>query len=78
VLDGARVGRRVLVAAGCVVPEGMEVPDEHLVAGVPGKVLKPLPSHLRERIAMVAGNYVAYQELYPTIVAESRALAEGR
>jgi carbonic anhydrase/acetyltransferase-like protein (isoleucine patch superfamily) len=78
VLDGARVGKRVLIAAGCVVPEGMEVPDDHLVAGVPGKVVKPLPPQLRERIAAVAANYVAYQELYPAILAETRALLEAR
>lgn len=69
VLDGAVVGAGVLVAAGCVVPEGMEVPDHHLVAGVPGKVIRPLDERLRERVARVAGDYVAYQQLYPEIVA---------
>ncbi len=71
VLDGARIGARVLVAAGCVVPEGMTVPDGHLVAGVPGRVIKPLSAELLERIGAIAGNYVAYQELYPGILAAS-------
>jgi carbonic anhydrase/acetyltransferase-like protein (isoleucine patch superfamily) len=75
VLDGARLGAGVLVAAGCVVPEGCEVPDHHLVAGVPGKVLKPLSEELRARVAAVAGNYVAYQELYPGILAATQEYA---
>lgn len=69
VLDGARVGKGVLVAAGCVVPERMVVPDHHLIAGVPGVVVKPLSAELRERIGRIAGDYVAYQRLYPGILA---------
>ena len=69
VLDGAVLGQGVLVAAGCVVPEGLQVPDHHLVAGVPGKVLTPLRAETRERIARIAGDYVAYQALYPEIMA---------
>ena len=69
VLDGAVLGRGVLVAAGAVVPEGMVVPDHHLVAGVPGRVIKELSPELRERIARINGDYVAYQQMYPTIMA---------
>ncbi|MBA3683953.1 MAG: gamma carbonic anhydrase family protein [Planctomycetes bacterium] len=69
VLDGAVIGEGVLVAAGCVVGEGMTVPAHHLIAGVPGRVIKPLGADLRERIGRIAGDYVAYQALYPGIVA---------
>ncbi|MFW5845678.1 MAG: gamma carbonic anhydrase family protein [Planctomycetota bacterium] len=64
VLDGAKLGEGVLVAAGCVVKEGMVVPPHHLVAGVPGKVIRPLTAEQRERIGRIAGDYVAYQQLY--------------
>lgn len=67
VLDGAVVGEGVLVAAGCVVGENMVVPDHHLIAGVPGVVVKPLSQQLRERIGRIAGDYVAYQALYPEL-----------
>jgi carbonic anhydrase/acetyltransferase-like protein (isoleucine patch superfamily) len=73
VLDGAQIGKGVLVAAGCVVPERMQVPDHHLVAGVPGVVVKELSAVLRERIGRIAGDYVAYQALYPQIIAEAQA-----
>jgi carbonic anhydrase/acetyltransferase-like protein (isoleucine patch superfamily) len=70
ILDGAVLGRGVLVAAGCVVPEGMAVPDHHLIAGVPGRVIKPLGTEIQERIGRIAGDYVAYQALYPSIMNE--------
>jgi carbonic anhydrase/acetyltransferase-like protein (isoleucine patch superfamily) len=72
VLDGAVLGVGVLVAAGCVVPEGLQVPDHHLVAGVPGRIIHHLSSELRARIGRIAGDYVAYQQLYPAIMAESQ------
>jgi carbonic anhydrase/acetyltransferase-like protein (isoleucine patch superfamily) len=71
VLDGARIGNGVLVAAGCVVSERMQVPDHHLVAGVPGSVIKELGGALRERIARIAGDYVAYQQLYPQLLSDA-------
>jgi len=71
VLDGALIGNGVLVGAGCVVPERMQVPDHHLVAGVPGTVIKALGGALRERIARIAGDYLAYQQLYPQLLSEA-------
>lgn len=41
-LDNARVGSYAIVAAGALVPENMEVPSNHLVAGIPAKVKKEL------------------------------------
>ena len=38
VLNGARVGRHSMIAAGTVLAEGQQVPEGVLVAGVPGKV----------------------------------------
>ena len=38
VLGGTVIGKRCLVAAGALVPPGLEVPDDHVVMGVPGKV----------------------------------------
>lgn len=69
VLDGATIGDRCLVAAGCVVGEGLDVPPGHLIGGVPGRIIKPIPAELQERIARINGDYVAYQQLYPQILA---------
>ncbi|TVR16467.1 MAG: gamma carbonic anhydrase family protein [Planctomycetota bacterium] len=71
VLDGASIGDGSLVAAGAVVPEGMEVPPGHLVAGIPARVVKPLRGELRERMARIAGDYVAYQQMYPDLLRQA-------
>ncbi|MDA3962155.1 MAG: gamma carbonic anhydrase family protein [Planctomycetota bacterium] len=73
VLDGAVVGDGCLVAAGCVVSEGMHVPPNHLVAGLPGRIIKPLKPELQARIRKINGDYVAYQQLYPEILAAAQA-----
>lgn len=70
VLDGAVLGKGVLVAAGCIVPEGMSVPDYHLIAGVPGRVIKPLNDAMRQRLQSLALNYVDYQSMYPDLINE--------
>lgn len=42
VMDGAEIGAESLVAAMCFVKAGLQVPRRSLVAGVPGKVLRPV------------------------------------
>ena len=47
VLDGARIGRQSIVAAGTVVPQGMQVPEGSLVAGVPAATRRTLSPERR-------------------------------
>jgi carbonic anhydrase/acetyltransferase-like protein (isoleucine patch superfamily) len=42
VLNGARVGRNCLVGAAALITEGKEIPDNSLVVGTPGKVVRQL------------------------------------
>jgi phenylacetic acid degradation protein len=42
VMDGAVVGEDAIVAAMCFVRAGFEVPASHLIAGVPGRVVREL------------------------------------
>ena len=76
ILDGAVIGKRCLIAAGCVVPEGLTVPDDHLVAGVPGRIVKPLSAELAVRVGRIAGDYVAYQQLYPQLLCTAAQRAD--
>jgi carbonic anhydrase/acetyltransferase-like protein (isoleucine patch superfamily) len=39
VMDGAKLGRCVVVGAMALVPPGMEVPDGSVIMGVPGKAV---------------------------------------
>jgi carbonic anhydrase/acetyltransferase-like protein (isoleucine patch superfamily) len=40
VLNGAKIGRNCLIGANCLITEGKEIPDNSLVMGAPGKVVR--------------------------------------
>ncbi len=42
ILDNAVVGKRCLIAAGSVVRPGTVIPDDHMVAGIPAKIIRKL------------------------------------
>jgi carbonic anhydrase/acetyltransferase-like protein (isoleucine patch superfamily) len=42
VLNGAKIGRNCLIGANCLITEGKEIPDNSLVMGAPGKVVRTL------------------------------------
>ena len=44
VLDGAVIGSGCMIGANCLVTAGSEIPDNSLVLGIPGKVVKTDPS----------------------------------
>ena len=60
-LNGCRIGRGSLVAAGAVVREGVQVPPDSLVVGVPGRVVRETTSEERARIARTVDAYLLLQ-----------------
>jgi carbonic anhydrase/acetyltransferase-like protein (isoleucine patch superfamily) len=57
-LNGVQVGRGSVVAAGAVLREGMRVPPESLVMGVPARVVRAVDARLAARIASTWQHYV--------------------
>ncbi len=64
VLDGARVGPQVLVAAGSVVLEKSTIPEGMLAAGVPARIIRPLTGQERTSLLGSAQHYVEYARSY--------------
>jgi len=64
VLNGARIGRRCIVAAGAVVTEGKEFPDGSLILGAPARVVKALTPQQIEGLAHNAAHYVENARRY--------------
>ena len=60
-LNGVTVGTCSIVAAGTLLPEGMQVPPRSLVMGAPGKVRRTLSDADLDEIQMYADRYVAYR-----------------
>ena len=63
VLNHAQIGTGCLIAARALVTEGMVVPPNSLVVGIPGKI-KPLRDDQLARIRRNAQSYVDLKELY--------------
>lgn len=42
ILNGARIGKNCLIGAGALISEGKEIPDNSMVLGRPGKVVRTL------------------------------------
>ncbi len=57
-LNRVSIGAGSVVAAGAVLPEGMQVPPGSLVIGVPARVVRPVDERLTRRIAETWAHYV--------------------
>lgn len=58
VLGRTKIGQECLVAAGAVVPPGLEVPDRTVVMGVPGKITRPVKDEELKYMRWLAEHYV--------------------
>jgi len=58
VLNGAKIGRHCLIGANALVTEGKEIPDNSLVLGSPGKVVRELTPQQIEGLRKSAEHYV--------------------
>ena len=61
-LNKVVVGSGSIVGAGAVCTEGMVIPPNSLVLGVPGRVVRPTTAEERERIARTVASYLELQE----------------
>jgi len=64
VLNGAKIGPGAIVAAGSLVPEGMDVPANTLVMGTPAKVKRAVTADEQERFKQNCQNYVRITAIY--------------
>jgi carbonic anhydrase/acetyltransferase-like protein (isoleucine patch superfamily) len=64
VLSGCHVGRRSIIGAGAVLPEGLRIPEGSLVLGVPAKVVRPLRPEEIDRVLDNARSYVQLSAAY--------------
>jgi carbonic anhydrase/acetyltransferase-like protein (isoleucine patch superfamily) len=57
-LNNVRIASGSVVAAGAVLPEGMQVPARSLVMGVPARIVRAVDERLSQRIAETWQHYV--------------------
>jgi carbonic anhydrase/acetyltransferase-like protein (isoleucine patch superfamily) len=59
ILNGAKIGRNCLIGANCLITEGKEIPDNSLVMGAPGKVVREVSA---EQAQVLGGSALHYVE----------------
>jgi carbonic anhydrase/acetyltransferase-like protein (isoleucine patch superfamily) len=63
-LNGVHVGSGSIVGAGAVCTEGMRIPPNSLVLGVPARKIRETTPEERERIRKTVESYLELQERY--------------
>ncbi len=64
ILNGASVGRNCIVGAGALIAENKVIPDNSLVVGMPGKVIRKLDDEAAAQLTRSASIYVAKWKRY--------------
>lgn len=64
ILNGARVGNFCIIGAHALVTEGMVIPDNSLVMGVPAKVVRLLSNEQLQKVKQNALSYVELSKQY--------------
>jgi carbonic anhydrase/acetyltransferase-like protein (isoleucine patch superfamily) len=63
-LNGVVIGSGSIVGAGAVCREGMRVPPNSLVLGVPGRIVRETTEAERDRIARTVQSYLELQQAH--------------
>ena len=64
VLGRARIGKNCLIGANTLITEGKEIPDNSLVLGQPGRVVRQLEPGQIEALKASAAHYVQNWKRY--------------
>jgi len=64
VLNGAKIGKNCLIGAKALITEGKEIPDNSVVMGAPGKIVRTMDEDGAARLAMSALHYVENWKRY--------------
>jgi carbonic anhydrase/acetyltransferase-like protein (isoleucine patch superfamily) len=64
ILTNARIGRNCLIGAQALIPQGKIIPDNSLVMGAPGRVVRELDAEAVARLGKSAEGYVRNWQRY--------------
>lgn len=77
ILNHAVIGKNCLIGANALVPEGKTIPDNSLVMGMPGKVMRMLTPEEAARLRDSAQSYVRNWQRYARARREGGLSVEG-
>ena len=57
ILNGAKIGKNCLIGSKTLIPEKREIPDNSMVVGIPGKVIKTIDKDMEDFLIASADHY---------------------
>ncbi len=64
ILNGASVGRNCVIGAGALIAENKTIPDNSLVVGAPGRIVRPIDDEAAAQLTASAAIYVSKWKRY--------------
>lgn len=64
ILNGAKIGRNCIIGAKALIAEGKEIPDNSLVMGAPGKVVREVSPEQAKMVGLGTHHYVENARRY--------------
>lgn len=58
ILNRAKIGKNCIIGAKALIPEGKEIPDNSLVMGAPGKIIREVTPEMAQGLLASALHYV--------------------
>ena len=67
ILNGAKIGKNCIIAAGALVPQNKEIPDNSLVMGSPGKIIRQVTEDEIQHNRKNAEDYITERITYAVL-----------
>ena len=67
ILNGAKIGKNCIIAAGALIPQNKVIPDNSLVIGSPGKVIRQVTEEEIRKNTQNAGEYIKERITYAVL-----------
>lgn len=64
ILNGTRIGKNCLIGANTLIAEGKDIPDNSMVLGAPGKVIRTLTEEQGAALQLSSDHYVQNWKRY--------------
>src|SRR5699024_6124503 len=68
ILQGSKIGDMCRFGEGTIIPEGVTIPDESVVVGRPGKVIRKLSQEDKDMISRMRGNDISLDKYIENII----------
>jgi carbonic anhydrase/acetyltransferase-like protein (isoleucine patch superfamily) len=73
-LNHVKIGRNCLIGAGALIPEGKTIPDNSLVVGQPGKIIRVLDDAAAAKLTLSAESYQRNWKRFAAGIVEQNTL----